>query len=159
MIVGNFGLLIGVHPKELIRWFREMYVDSAEWATLPNVMGLLMATDGSDEKHGDSFGSKPYAASAHYIGTMSDYCKGCFYNGKKRLGEKACPFNYLYWNFVGSFQNEFQHNPRMKNAVQMYRLKPKNEKDLIEKSSVKFLGKIRERGTDRVVRKKRLQST
>ncbi|MCA9433272.1 MAG: cryptochrome/photolyase family protein, partial [Candidatus Omnitrophica bacterium] len=150
MIVGNFGLLIGVHPKNLIQWFREMYVDSADWATLPNVMGLLMATDGAGEEHGDSFGSKPYAASAHYIGTMSDYCKGCFYNGKKRLGEKACPFNYLYWNFVGSFQNQFQHNPRMKNAVQMYRLKPKNEKELIEKSSVKFLGKIRERGTDRV---------
>jgi deoxyribodipyrimidine photolyase-related protein len=133
-----------------------MYLDSAEWATLPNVMGLLMATDSENGEGCDSFGSKPYAASAHYIGTMSDYCKGCFYNGKKRLGEKACPFNYLYWNFVGEFQNRFQHNPRMKNAVQMYRLKPKNERELIESSSKKFLDKVIKDGTDSKVRVSRI---
>ncbi len=156
MIVGNFGLLIGVHPKNLVQWFREMYLDSAEWATLPNVMGLLMATENGGNGTCDSFGSKPYAASAHYIGTMSDYCKGCFYNGKKRLGEKACPFNFLYWNFIGQFQNDFRHNPRMKNPVQMYRLKPKNERELIESSSEKFLNKVRQNGTDRLVKKRRV---
>jgi len=31
---------------------------------------------------------------------MGDYCKPCFYDPKKRVGEKACPFNSLYWNFL-----------------------------------------------------------
>lgn len=151
MIVGNFGLLIGVHPKKLVEWFRETYIDSAEWATVPNVMGLLMAADGDRDQGRESFGSKPYAASAHYIGTMSDYCKGCFYNGKKRLGEKACPFNYLYWNFVGENQDRFKNNPRMKSAVQMHRVKPKTERDLISSSARKFLDKIHRDGTDRFI--------
>ena len=30
---------------------------------------------------------------------MSDYCKGCHYDRKQRIGECACPYNALYWDF------------------------------------------------------------
>jgi deoxyribodipyrimidine photolyase-related protein len=151
MIVGNFALLVGVEPKALVRWFREMFIDSAEWATLPNVMGVALYADGG------SFGAKPYAASAHYINKMSDYCHGCHYRGKKRLGEKACPLNYLYWNFVSEHQERLRTNPRMQNAIQMYRLKPEAERKLIATSSYKFISKIEANGTDLPAKAKKVR--
>jgi deoxyribodipyrimidine photolyase-related protein len=30
---------------------------------------------------------------------MSDYCKSCRFDPKKKIGEDACPFNSLYWHF------------------------------------------------------------
>lgn len=142
MILGNFALLVGVAPKQVVRWFRERYLDSAEWATLPNVMGVALYADGGD------LGAKPYVASAHYIQKMSDYCQGCHYRGKKRLGERACPLNYLYWNFVGAHQDRLRTNPRMQNAIQMFRSKNEAERKLVVKSSEEFLGKLEDRGTD-----------
>lgn len=151
MIVGNFALLIGVEPKELVRWMMEMYIDAAEWAALPNVMGMTLYADGGQ------LGSKPYAASAHYTDKMSDYCHGCHYRERKRVGEKACPLNFLYWNFVGTYQELLKHNPRMQTAIQMYRHKPQAERNLIESSSKEFLQRIEELGTDRRLKKKALR--
>ena len=31
---------------------------------------------------------------------MSNYCAGCRYKVAKKNGEQACPFNYLYWDFL-----------------------------------------------------------
>jgi deoxyribodipyrimidine photolyase-related protein len=31
---------------------------------------------------------------------MSTYCKGCTYDPKLRVGETACPFTTLYWDFL-----------------------------------------------------------
>lgn len=151
MIVGNFALLIGVEPKELVRWMMEMYIDAAEWAAIPNVMGMTLYADGGQ------LGSKPYAASAHYTDKMSDYCHGCHYRERKRVGEKACPLNFLYWNFVGTHQDLLKHNPRMQTAIQMYRHKPQAERILIESSSKEFLARIEELGTDRRLKKKVLR--
>jgi (6-4)DNA photolyase len=142
MVVGNFALLTGVEPKALVEWYRKMYVDAVEWSALPNIVGVALYADGG------SFGSKPSAASAHYINKMSDYCRGCYYKSRKRLGEKACPLNYLYWNFVATQQGQLRKNPRMQNAIQMYRLKPQAERDLIEKSSREFLARLDANGTD-----------
>ena len=42
---------------------------------------------------GGVMSSKPYAASGAYINRLSDYCGGCAYDVKDRLGDNACPFN------------------------------------------------------------------
>jgi len=44
---------------------------------------------------------------------MSTYCKGCAYDVKQRTGEKACPFNSLYWDFLARHHQELSRNPRM----------------------------------------------
>ena len=31
---------------------------------------------------------------------MSDYCGSCTYEPRKRVGEDACPFTSLYWDFL-----------------------------------------------------------
>ncbi|NUN97362.1 MAG: cryptochrome/photolyase family protein, partial [Candidatus Omnitrophica bacterium] len=147
MVIGNFALLIGVEPKAMVRWMMEMYIDAAEWAAVPNVMGMTLYADGGE------VGSKPYAASAHYIDKMSDYCHGCHYRERKRVGEKACPLNYLYWNFVGVHQDQLKGNPRMQTAIQMYRHKSPAERKLIETSSQQFLEQLDATGTDRRLKK------
>lgn len=44
---------------------------------------------------------------------MSDYCAGCAYHPKIKLGIKACPFNYLYGYFLIVNEGRLKPNPRM----------------------------------------------
>jgi deoxyribodipyrimidine photolyase-related protein len=62
---------------------------------------------------GGVMGSKPYAASGAYIDRMSDYCGDCAYDVREKLGPKACPFNYLYWNFLIENEERLAGNQRM----------------------------------------------
>jgi deoxyribodipyrimidine photolyase-related protein len=62
---------------------------------------------------GGQLATKPYAASAAYIDRMSDYCRGCRYDRRKRLGPDACPFNALYWAFFERNRPRLAHLPRL----------------------------------------------
>ena len=62
---------------------------------------------------GGILASKPYVSGGAYIDRMSNYCGSCKYNVKKKTGENACPFNYLYWNFLMLHEDKFKNNPRM----------------------------------------------
>jgi deoxyribodipyrimidine photolyase-related protein len=107
MITGNFALLAGVAPAEVNAWYLTVYADAFEWAELPNTHGMALYADGG------VMGSKPYAASGAYIDRMSDYCAGCVFNPKVKLGRDACPFNYLYWYFLMVNEARLVENPRM----------------------------------------------
>jgi deoxyribodipyrimidine photolyase-related protein len=72
-----------------------------------NVIGMGLFADGG------LLASKPYAASGNYIRRMSDYCRGCVYDVKARSGERACPFNALYWDFLARHAEVLGRNPRM----------------------------------------------
>jgi len=107
MVTGNFALLAGVAPTKIEEWYLAVYADAFEWVELPNVHGMVMHADGG------RLGSKPYAASGAYINRMSDYCKGCAFDPRARLGPDACPFNALYWNFLIENEGTLAGNPRM----------------------------------------------
>jgi deoxyribodipyrimidine photolyase-related protein len=94
MITGNFAMLAGVDPHEVHEWYLAVYADAYEWVEMPNVIGMSQFADGG------ILGSKPYAGGGNYINKMSDYCKGCRYDVKRRTGPEACPFNALYWHFL-----------------------------------------------------------
>jgi deoxyribodipyrimidine photolyase-related protein len=68
---------------------------------------------------GGLLGSKPYVSSGAYIDRMSDHCNGCAYRVTEKTGERACPFNLLYWHFLNRHRDRFRQNPRM---AQMYRV-------------------------------------
>ena len=93
MITGNFALIAGIDPQAVHRWYLGIYIDAFEWVEAPNTIGMSQFADGG------SLSTKPYAASAAYIHRMSDYCNGCAYHRKERVGANACPFNALYWDF------------------------------------------------------------
>ncbi len=107
MIIGNFSLLAGLDPAALHRWYLGIYIDAFEWVELPNTLGMSQYADGG------LLATKPYVSSAAYIDRMSDYCKGCHYSMKLREGEKACPYNALYWDFFDRNQAKLSSNFRL----------------------------------------------
>jgi deoxyribodipyrimidine photolyase-related protein len=115
MILSNFCLLTGIDPREVLHWFQALFIDAYDWVMLPNVLGMGLYADGG------MIGTKPYIASANYIHKMSDYCQDCRYDHKVRTGEDACPFNFLYWNFLLKHEKLLRENHRM--ARMLYNLK------------------------------------
>lgn len=107
MVIGNFCLIAGIDPRYVNEWYLIVYADAYEWVELPNVSGMILFADGG------ILGSKPYAASGAYINRMSDYCKNCKYSPTIKNGPKACPFNYLYWDFMLRHETKLRGNPRL----------------------------------------------
>lgn len=107
MVLGNFALIAGLHPDEVNEWFLIVYADAYQWVELPNVTGMILFADGG------LLGSKPYAASGAYINKMSNYCKNCKYSVTKKNGPQACPFNYLYWDFLIRNKDKLKGNHRL----------------------------------------------
>jgi deoxyribodipyrimidine photolyase-related protein len=107
MVTGNFALLAGVHPDEVDAWYLGIYIDALEWVEITNTRGMSQFADGG------IVGSKPYVSSATYIDKMSHYCGSCYYKKALKTGDKACPFNSLYWNFYDKHESKLAKNPRI----------------------------------------------
>jgi deoxyribodipyrimidine photolyase-related protein len=107
MVTGLFPLLLGVDPREVHRWYLAVYVDALEWVELPNTLGMSQYADGG------VMASKPYVATGRYIERMSNYCDSCQFDPAKAIGEDACPFTTLYWDFLQRHGKSLQKNPRM----------------------------------------------
>ena len=107
MVTGNFALLAGLAPREVEAWYLAVYADAYEWVELPNTHGMALFADGG------VVASKPYAASGAYINRMSDYCRKCTFNPKLKAGPKACPLNFLYWDFFVRNRDRLKGNPRL----------------------------------------------
>ena len=107
MVIGNFALLAGLAPKQVHQWYLGVYIDAFEWVEMPNTLGMSQYADNG------MMATKPYVSGAAYIDRMSDYCKGCHYDKKDRLGERACPFNALYWDFFARNEERLGSNPRI----------------------------------------------
>jgi deoxyribodipyrimidine photolyase-related protein len=136
MVLGNFALLAGIHPDEVNEWYLIVYADAYEWVELPNVTGMVLYADGG------LLASKPYAASGSYINRMSDYCKGCRFNVNKKSGADACPFNYLYWDFLLRNKDKLKNNPRL---AMIYRTAEKMSAEQLSdmrKSAASFLEEL-----------------
>ena len=136
MITGNFSLIAGINPKQVCDWYLSVYADAYEWVELPNTHGMTLYADGG------IVGTKPYAASGNYINKMSDYCRECKYDVKKKEGKDACPFNYLYWNFFLTNKNKLENNPRLWTVFSNIKKMSKEKKKQIQNDSKNFLIQI-----------------
>ncbi len=122
MVTGLFSLLYGVDPKQIHQWYLAIYVDAVEWVELPNTLGMSQYADNG------IMASKPYIASGNYINKMSNYCKKCRFNPAKAIGEDACPFTTLFWDFLDTHADTFKSNPRM--GFMLKNLERKTEADI-----------------------------
>ena len=140
MVTGNFALLIGADPAEVHRWYLEVYVDAYEWVELPNTLGMSQFGDGG------LVGSKPYVSSGAYINRMSDYCRHCRYDVTKRVGEDACPFNALYWDFLARHEKRLGDNPRMKMPYRTWAKQSEADRQATRAQAAAFLSGLDEGG-------------
>jgi deoxyribodipyrimidine photolyase-related protein len=111
MVLSNLALVTGVNPQEFLDWMREQFIDAAEWVMVPNIIGMATHADGG------LLMTKPYAAGGAYLNKMTQSCKGCAYDPKKRVGEDACPFTTLYWDFLDRHRDRFVKNHRMSQQI------------------------------------------
>jgi deoxyribodipyrimidine photolyase-related protein len=109
MVLGNLALLAGVEPRAMVEWMWASFVDGAEWVMLPNLVGMALHADGG------RMATKPYAGGGAYINRMSDHCGACRYDPKQRVGEDACPYTTLYWDFLARHEARLGRNHRMRN--------------------------------------------
>lgn len=138
MVTGNFALLAGVAPREIERWYLAVYADAIEWVEMPNTLGMAVFADGG------RMASKPYAASGAYINRMSDFCSGCFYDVSRKVGPRACPFNYLYWAFLIRNEVRLRANPRMAMPYRNLSAWPAEMKQRMLDEAGRFLDGVRE---------------
>jgi deoxyribodipyrimidine photolyase-related protein len=133
MVLGNFALIAGIDPKQVNEWFLIVYADAFEWVELPNVSGMILFADGG------YLASKPYASGGAYINKMSNYCKNCRYKVSEKSGANACPFNYLYWDFLARNRSKLISNHRLRMMYNSYDRMSDAKKIVIEAESAQFL--------------------
>ena len=143
MVTGNFAMLAGVQPHQVHEWYLAVYADAYEWVEAPNTIGMSQFADGG------LLGSKPYAGSGAYINRMSDYCKDCVYKVAEKTGAAACPFNYLYWDFMARNRDALLRNPRMAQPYRIYDKFAEPRKAAIAQSASSFLQHLADHGDDR----------
>ncbi len=127
MVIGNYALLTQTHPDEVDAWYLGVYIDALEWVEITNTRGMSQFADGG------LVATKPYVSSANYINKMGNYCKDRHYRHTQKVGEKACPFNALYWNFLAEKRSHFENNPRMGMMLNLLDKKDAKELDELKK--------------------------
>ena len=145
MVLGNFALLTGIDPVQVNAWFLSVYADAFEWVELPNVSGMALFADGG------YLASKPYAAGGGYINKMSNYCKSCSYSVTKKSGPDACPFNYLYWDFLERNRNKLGNNHRIGMMYKVYDRMSEEKKEMIKGDSNEFLISLDDKTNSRLI--------
>ena len=129
MITGNFALLAGIHPDEVDAWYLGIYIDAIEWVEITNTRGMSQFADGG------IVGTKPYVSSSAYIDKMSHYCGSCYYKKGQKTGDRACPFNSLYWHFYGKNEDKLGKNPRIGMMYNVWhKMKPEDKEALLEQA-------------------------
>ncbi|MBW0101991.1 cryptochrome/photolyase family protein [Pseudonocardia sp. KRD291] len=111
MILGNHAAQRGYVPAELNDWFATSFVDGFAWVMPPNVVGMSQHADAG------AMATKPYSAGGAYLNRMTDHCRGCAFDPKVRVGERACPFTAGYWQWVHRHRELLAGNHRTARAV------------------------------------------
>jgi len=88
MVLGGFMFLCEIHPREIYKWFMELFIDSYDWVMVPNVYAM------SQNSAGGLITTKPYFSGSNYIRKMSHYPKG----------DWCDVWDGLYWQFIVKHQ-------------------------------------------------------
>ena len=123
MILSNIMNLCEIHPKQVYKWFMEMFVDSSDWVMSPNVYGMGLFSDGG------IFATKPYICGSSYFLKMMHFKKGPWCD----------VMDGLYWKFIDRNKKFFLKNPRLSMMVRISEKINKERKTRIFKAANKFI--------------------
>ncbi|MBT5978577.1 MAG: cryptochrome/photolyase family protein [Gammaproteobacteria bacterium] len=123
MVISNLMNLCEIDPKEIYRWFMEMYIDSSEWVMVPNVFGMATYSDGG------LMSTKPYTCGSNYLLKMSNYKKGEWCN----------TVDGLYWRFIQKNRKFYESNPRLSLQPKLLDRMSQERKELIFGEAEKFI--------------------
>lgn len=126
MLLGNFMLLCEINPKDIYKWFMELYIDAYDWVMVPNVYGMSQFADGG------LMSTKPYISSSNYIKKMSNYKKG----------DWEQTWDALYWRFINKHRETFAKNIRMNFMIKLYDKKTDEVKQEMEQKAQAFLNQL-----------------
>jgi len=119
MILSNIMNLSRIHPKEIYKWFMEMFIDSSDWVMVPNVFGMATYSDGG------LMSTKPYTCGSNYILKMSNYSRG----------DWCDVVDGLYWKFTEDNLEFYKSNPRLSVlSKNLERMNPERKKDIFQKA-------------------------
>lgn len=107
MILGNVALQRGYNPRQFNDWLVDAFVDGTPWVMPANAIGMSLFADGG------RMSTKPYAAGGAYVNRMTNYCGGCKFDPKVRVGQNACPITAGYWSFIDVNEGKLAGNHRM----------------------------------------------
>jgi deoxyribodipyrimidine photolyase-related protein len=136
MVLGNLALTAGVDPWAMTEWMWAAFVDGAEWVMLPNVIGMALFADGG------MMATKPYASGGAYLNKMSDSCRSCRFDPKKRIGDEACPYTTLYWDFLARNESALASNHRM--AQQLAAMRKLGDLPAVRERAIAVLARLDE---------------
>ena len=123
MLISNIMNLSGIDPKEIFKWFMEMFIDSSDWVMTPNVFGMGTFSDGG------IFATKPYICGSNYLLKMSDY----------KRGDWCEVVDGLYWQFIEKNKKYIKSNHRLSMmAHSLAKIDPERKKRIFSKAN-KFI--------------------
>ncbi len=123
MILANIMNLCEINPKQVYKWFMEMFVDSSDWVMAPNVYGMGLYSDGG------IFATKPYICGSSYFQKMMHFKKGAWCD----------VMDGLYWKFIDRHKKFFLKNPRLAMMVRISEKMNKERKSRILKAANNFI--------------------
>ena len=126
MLLGNFMLLCEFHPKEVYRWFMELFIDAYDWVMVPNVYGMSQFADGG------FFATKPYISGSNYLMKMSNYKKGDWQES----------WDGLFWRFMHVNKDFFLKNPRLGMLVRTFDKMDEEKQKKHLNAAEQFLAKL-----------------
>jgi deoxyribodipyrimidine photolyase-related protein len=96
MVLGGFMFVCEIDPKDIYRWFMEMFIDSYDWVMVPNVYAMSQNADGG------LITTKPYFSGSSYVRKMSHHKKA----------DWCDVWDGLYWRWIWNHVDELGKNPR-----------------------------------------------
>jgi len=112
MVLGNWFLLQGYHPREAYEWFSAMFVDAYDWVMVPNVQGMSQFADGG------RVATKPYIAGGAYLQRM-----GSWWPSAKAA--QADALTDAYWQFLDRNEPQLSDNHRL--AIPLAQMRKRRE--------------------------------
>lgn len=126
MYLGNFCLLLQLHPNDVFKAFLSWTIDAYDWVMIGNVYCMSQFADGGIMMN------KPYFSSSNYILGLSDY----------KREEWCVVWDALYYNFINTHQNYLRKNYSWARHVSFWNKKSTAEKNNILKISKNYMKKI-----------------